>query len=272
VIDRIPFGDHSVLSTIVNMVVFFVAILVPVTIMENTLGLHPKLFKKVDIKNSGAAVLYGYLLILGASFANSLLLLALKSAGLEFAPRTINVPQGTFAAVLYFIYVCILPPLLEEIFTRGYILNAFRGYGTTFAVVLSSVCFALLHSSLENFPVYFCCGVVLALVYITFDSIFPAMMLHCLNNTVSFFMSTFQNRVNAVSALSLIVFVYICIIAFGYSGKKYLDSKGIKLSRVMQKEQEMFKKFKTVFAAPMGLVAFYLLLFLAAYSSYNNLV
>ena len=98
------------------------------------------------------------------------------------------------------------------------------------------------------------------------------MALHFVNNTVSYFLSSFQNRVNAVSALSLTVFIYICTIVLGYAGKKYLDSKGIKLFSCLKRENGPFKNIKAVFGAPAGLTAFYLLLFFAALGSYNNLI
>lgn len=269
---KIPFRDGSALPFVLGIAVFVAACLVPAITMENALGLHPKLFRKTDPVTTIAAVFYGYLLIIAASFANGLVLALLKKAGLEFAQRTLNIPQKPALAVLYFAYVCLLPPLLEEIFTRGYLLNAFKNWGRSFAIIVSSLCFALLHSSMENFVVYFCCGVILAQVYLTFDSLLPAMLLHCLNNSISFFMLAFQNRANAHSALVLIMFVYACAIIFGYAGKKYLDGKGIKLSSCFEKDTELFKKFAYFRKAYMAVAALGLMVFFALLGSYNSLV
>lgn len=268
---RIPFGDNNILLLAVSMVIFAAACLVPVVTMENTLGLHPKLFKKVNAKNALSAVMYGYLLMLGASFTNGIVLALLKRVGLQFAPNTLDIPQG-FAGVLYFVYVCILPAVLEEIFTRGYILNAFRGFGQSFAIIVSSLCFALLHSSMDNFIFYFCCGIVLAQIYITFDSLLPAIMLHLMNNSLSFFISMFRSRANAQSALSLIIFIYAAVIIFGCAGKKILDTEHIRFSDCFTKDTDILKKIFFCRKAYMGLAALGLMVFFALLGSYNSLI
>ena len=273
ILEKLPLADAPSVKILLGMVIFITACIVPVIVMENTLGLHPKLFKKVDGITCSGAVLYGYMLIIAASFVNALLIVVIKNFGLEFAPRVLTIPDRTLPAVLYFIYVCILPPVLEEIFTRGYMLNAFRPFGTRFAVFVSSLCFALLHSSLENFIVYFCCGVILAQLYLTFDSLLPAMALHCLNNSMSFFMFSFQNRANAQSALTLTIFIYVCVLIFGFAGKKLLENKGIYLSVcTVGKDFDMIKKLLYCRKAYMAVAAFGLLLFFAALGSYNSLI
>ena len=272
VLARLPFEADSAVMLIIGIAVFLAACLVPTITIENTLGLHPKLFRKSNATDTLAAVAYGYVLILCTSIANSVVLIVLRSLGLEFAPRALNIPDGAFAALLYFVYVCILPPLLEEIFTRGYILNAFRCFGTTFAVIASSLVFGLLHSSLENMIMFVGCGVILAQLYLAFDSIWPAMLLHCVNNSVSFLMTGFQQRANAQSALVLTVFVYVCAIIFGIWGKKHLDSRGIRLSACFEKDHALFKTRFFCRRAYMAVAAVCILIFLAAFVSFNSLI
>ena len=271
-LSRIPFREGSVLSALLYMMVFVFACLVPVVIMENMLGLHPRLFRRTEPSLSAGAVTFGYLLILAAGIANSLVLAALSLAGLDFAPREMVFPQGAGRLVIYYIYVCILPALLEEIFIRGYVVNALKGYGTAFAVVASSVCFSLMHASLENFVVYFACGVILALVYLSFDSLLPAMALHCLNNSVSFFLSYFRLRVNAVSALSMITFVYVFAIVMGYNGYRILKRNGVKLTACISRENDTKGKLAVFAKSYVAVAALCLLLFFAALGSYNSLI
>ena len=77
VIARLPLDAESPLLYIIGIAVFFAACLVPVVLMENTLGMHPRLFRRTDGKTAAAAVAYGYLLIIGASFVNSVALMVL---------------------------------------------------------------------------------------------------------------------------------------------------------------------------------------------------
>ncbi len=272
VLSRIPFAEGSVVSALLYMLVFIAACFVPVVIMENMLKLHPKLFRRTDPTLTVGAVSFGYLLILAAGIVNSIVLAALSLAGLNFAPREMVFPQGIVRLAIYYIYVCVLPALLEEIFIRGYVLNALKNYGTAFAVVASSACFALMHASLENFVVYFACGVILAVVYLSFDSLLPAMALHCLNNSVSFFLSYFRLRVNAVSALSMITFVYVFVIVLGFNGHRILKKNNMKLTGCISREGDAKGKLAIFAKSYVAVAALGLLLFFAAVGSYNSMI
>ena len=272
VLGTVPLEKGSVPYISVGLATFIASCIIPAIVMENMLGMHPKLFKKANFVAVASAGVYSYLLILGAGLVNSLILALVKVAGLDFAPRTIDIPSGTAAVIMYFVYVCILPPILEEIFVRGYILNALKPLGTTFAVVVSSVCFSLMHSSLENFLLYFICGVILARVYLTFDSIFASMLVHFINNTVSFFVMYFQQQVNAVSALSMIAYINIFAIVLGVVGMRYLSKSGFRWKKMFYKDAELTVKLGYITKSPVAVCAFGMLLFFAAYQSFHNLV
>ena len=268
----LPIEAGTVPYIVINMVTFLVSCIIPAITMENMLGLHPKLFKKASLPDVAASGLYSYLLILGAGLANSIILAVAAKAGLQFAPRTITIPEGAAAFALYFMHICILPPLLEEIFLRGYVLNALKPAGTTFAVVVSSAVFSLMHSSLENFLLYFACGIILAKVYLTFDSIFASMLVHFINNTMSFFMLYFQQQINAVSALSLVALVNVFVLILGFVAKRYLDKNKFRFKKVLVKDEELSAKLLSVSKSPVALTAFGLLLFFAAFQSFHNIV
>ena len=132
VVLNINFAPDSLLVYFVAMAVFAASVLIPTITVENMLGLHPKLFGKTDPAKTAAAVAYSYLLIIGAGVVNAVVLAIFSSMGLEFRPVELTVPDGFFRTLLYLVYVSVLPAVLEEIFVRGYILNALRGFGTTF--------------------------------------------------------------------------------------------------------------------------------------------
>jgi membrane protease YdiL (CAAX protease family) len=81
----------------------------------------------------------------------------------------------------------VIAPLVEELFFRGLLygyLRARRGRGV--AVVVSSAIFAAMHLIPVLMPSLFLFGVVLALVYERYDSFYPAVVLHGLNNGIIF--------------------------------------------------------------------------------------
>lgn len=256
----------------IYMVIFIFACLVPATIMENMLGLRPKIFKKVKSKTTINLVFYSYLIILIAGFVDGIIHKLFNYMGFKFKNPQINIPENKFSMILLFIFMCVLPPILEEIFVRGYVFNAFRCFGQTFAIVVSSLCFALMHSSLDRLLVYFVCGVLLAQLYCITDSIFPSMILHFVNNSIAFFISYFQQRVNPIYALTMIIYINIVVIVLGIVGKIYIDKNNIKITEIMEKDKELAKKLMVISKSYVGLAAFALLLFLAVYQSFCLLV
>lgn len=255
----------------IYMVIFLASCLVPTIMMENVLGVHPKMFKKVNPENAINLVFYSYLIIFITGIANGIIHALLKMIGLDFKQRLIQLPENKFILVLYFVFICIMPAILEEIFIRGYVFNAFKQWGQTFAIFVSSLCFALMHSSLDNILVYFVCGVLLAIVYIITDSIFTCMLLHFVNNTVSFFIMYFQQQVNAVSALTMIAYINVATIVFGIIAKLYLDKNNIRIRDYIRKDDELFKKLMASSKSYFAISAFALLLFFAAYQSFISL-
>lgn len=89
-----------------------------------------------------------------------------------------------------FIRVCLLVPVVEEILIRGCILKSLQSkYGVVFALLFSSVLFAVLHFNFVQTLSALICGLILGLLYIKTDSLFSCILAHSLYNTISFFTS-----------------------------------------------------------------------------------
>jgi membrane protease YdiL (CAAX protease family) len=108
-------------------------------------------------------------------------------------PQGCSISQGFGQdAYLGVIAIVVIAPIVEELTFRGFIFGGLRGrLGTTWAVVVSSVIFALAHtlsvggSILLLGPSLFVAGVALALVYERTRSIYPGMALHASFNLVA---------------------------------------------------------------------------------------
>lgn len=93
----------------------------------------------------------------------------------------ISMPE--FAWILFL--VCVLVPVGEEIFFRGFIYGTLRRWGLATAVVLSALFFSAVHQQIVHFLPIFVLGVVLALVYERTRSLLPSMLIHAVNNVVA---------------------------------------------------------------------------------------
>ncbi|MHB1638877.1 MAG: CPBP family intramembrane glutamic endopeptidase [Candidatus Dormibacteria bacterium] len=108
-------------------------------------------------------------------------------------PQGCSISQGFgHDAYLGVIAIVVIAPVVEEIAFRGFIFGGLRGrIGTAWAVVASSLVFALAHtlsvggSILLLGPSLFIAGVALALVYERTRSLYPGMALHASFNLVA---------------------------------------------------------------------------------------
>ncbi len=92
------------------------------------------------------------------------------------------------ALVVIFILTVLIAPFVEEIFFRSFLYQAFRKrYGITVGILISAVIFGLFHFSfLTVLPVFILIGIFLGYIFEKFHSVYPAIMLHALNNFVFF--------------------------------------------------------------------------------------
>jgi len=89
-----------------------------------------------------------------------------------------------FGFVVIFLLTVIIAPVAEEVFFRAFLYQAFRErYGILAGLLISATIFAFFHfSMLAALPVFIFIGALLGLMFETFDSVYPAILLHALNN------------------------------------------------------------------------------------------
>jgi membrane protease YdiL (CAAX protease family) len=117
--------------------------------------------------------------------------------GSDKLPNELGVSKSTAALVGAAIFVCVIAPVAEEFFFRGFIFGALRRWrielagrniGTVVAAVLTGILFGLAHtgsaSSQYLIPLGFL-GFVLCLLRWRTRSLYPCMALHSVNNSLA---------------------------------------------------------------------------------------
>ena len=135
--------------------------------------------------------------------------------GNEKLPRELGVGKSTAALIGASIFVCVVAPIAEEFFFRGFIFGALRrmrieigGHqlGTWVAAILTGILFGLAHtgsaSSRYLIPLGFF-GFVLCLVRWRTRSLYPCMALHSMNNALALGVS--QLNWDAFEVIALMV-------------------------------------------------------------------
>lgn len=171
------------------------------------------------VSNRGPQVLFvffaalvfisGTLLIKFFYFANGATSAAIVNFYGDISGTTEDV--GHLEIILAFI---VIPAVCEELFFRGIILSEYRRFGAANAIIISALCFSMLHFSLESFFIYLFTGLLFGFVTAMTRSIFPSIALHLLSNTLSIYASDAFLRVTVVKNGSYFVgFVLIVFTA-----------------------------------------------------------
>jgi CAAX protease family protein len=121
----------------------------------------------------------------------------LRLHGSDKLPSDLGVNKSTAALVAASVFVCVIAPIAEEFFFRGFIFGVLRRWrivvagrniGTWVAAVITGILFGLAHTGSASgqylIPLGFL-GFVLCLVRWRTGSLYPCMALHSINNSLA---------------------------------------------------------------------------------------
>ena len=119
----------------------------------------------------------------------------------------VTLPAGGPGLGVYFLSLCLVPAITEELFFRGALQGLMRPCGSAAAVFAPALLFALLHMDLAQGITAFCCGIFLGWLAERTGSILPGMALHFANNAIAFVHIYLQLYAPANIALGVQLFV-----------------------------------------------------------------
>ena len=118
--------------------------------------------------------------------------------------------RATEGSRLYLLITfALLPALLEEFLFRGILSAEYSSYGADVAVIISSLCFGLLHFSFVRLPIYFFMGVVLSLTAGATRSLVPPILIHGANNAFVLSFETYLYRIAGKHSGGLILLAFL---------------------------------------------------------------
>lgn len=118
-------------------------------------------------------------------------------------PDAVQLPEGRGAMVLYFISICVVPAVVEELFVRGALQPMFARWGAWFSILLTSVLFTLMHGDIAQMPAVFLISMVLGITAHASGSLLPGMVMHFANNCMSFCFTWAAQKLDGIGALAL---------------------------------------------------------------------
>ena len=126
--------------------------------------------------------------------------------------------------------VAVLPAICEEFTHRGMLLSSYKTLGFKKTVVLSGIMFGLIHLNVGQFFYASIIGMILAVITLYSNSIFPAIIVHFMNNAISLYLSfaqakgifganfytTISNYLSSGSVFANLIFVTLILVLLVY--------------------------------------------------------
>lgn len=136
-----------------------------------------------------------------------------------FEAVSVAVPETMGEYVLGIVFTALFPAVLEELFCRGAVLREYERYGTVFSVFAAALMFALLHMSVASFVFTWVLGIVLAVVVLKTDSLYPAVIVHFSVNLFSLTRGYLNSLMpSAMQPMWEVVQVFVLAVgAFGFA-------------------------------------------------------
>lgn len=120
-------------------------------------------------------------------------------------------PEGDpLALALYGVVIAVLPAFAEEFAFRGVVLGLLRPFGQTFAVLGSAFVFGIMHGNIVQIPFAFAGGLVFGFVVVRTGSLWPAVLMHFLNNLLSYVQEVLSHTVSDQAYLGLYMDCIFC--------------------------------------------------------------
>ena len=185
----------------------------------------------------------------------SLSLIPLNAGGIGFEINSI------WRLLFSIFFLALLPAVCEELLFRGAIFNCMRTHSRSFAIVMSSLCFAIFHMSGYQFvyPILF--GLLLGLIMDKWGNIWYCILTHFINNAIVLVSNFISNGEIAAPNTKAIILGVLCSIIFtgiiiGFSKIKY------KLNTDYQSRETTTQNQTGFWLGFAGMVVIWILIFL----------
>lgn len=136
-------------------------------------------------KKAALLILLAFGGCMASNYITSILIMIMEGFGFDSGYTSMQDPSNIYDIIIMFIGTAVIPPLIEEYAMRGVVLSSLTKYSKTLAVFGSAFIFGVFHGNFTQIPFAFMCGLVFAFISIASNSIWPAIIVHALNNSLS---------------------------------------------------------------------------------------
>lgn len=154
-------------------------------------------YKKISFKAICIAILMGIIVYILNIFVSSFFTNLISAFGWKEGSSGGKTPISVGILFVNLLCTAVLPAICEETAHRGLLLKGLGPLGRKRAIIISSMLFGLAHMNIQQFFYATLIGFLLGYLASVCDSIYPAMIIHFMNNALSTLMSfSYNNDLN----------------------------------------------------------------------------
>lgn len=161
------------------------------------------------------AVVAGMGICMMANIVTSYFTVIASAFGVELYSPDIPMPAGSLGVLTSLMRVVIVAALTEELALRGFVMGNLRKYGDTFAILVSSIVFALMHGNLVQAPFALIAGFGLGYLSVKTGTIWTGIAIHAGNNFISMAVSYAMDILPEDTVNIIYVFMLYGFMVFG---------------------------------------------------------
>lgn len=196
---------------------------------------------------------------MAANYVTSFVFWLLEIIGFNSGYTSFEDPNGILETIVMFIGIAVIPPLIEEFSMRGVLLSSMQKYGNTFAIFASAFVFGIFHANFTQIPFAFMCGLFFAYTTIATKSLWPAIIVHAMNNGLSCISTVLiqhfdENVANNFFYITSAVGFALSIVALIIYLKLYKKERILK-DRGIVADYSSAKKFRKFMSSPGMIIA-----------------
>ncbi len=142
-------------------------------------------FRKLKFNSVFICIAIGFVVFILNSFIATFFATIIAFLGAEPVVSSQPIDTTQYSMGMFFLTIllsCILPAVCEEFSHRGMLIGAYKGYGASFAIFISALCFGLTHMNINQVFYAFLIGILLGYIFLGVKSIYPCMIIHFMNN------------------------------------------------------------------------------------------
>ena len=150
-----------------------------------------------------------------------------------------------------------LPGLIEEFALRGIVLGALKKFGNSFAIIASAFLFSIMHSTFSQMPFAFIIGIYLGFAVVRTGSMWPAIIIHTLNNLFAFLTETCASVLTEKNITIINILYCLLMVALGFVGLYLSREKDVFTMREIEGEAKLTLSQKLkVFLSSAGIISY----------------